>query len=199
MTIASGHGIHAYWRLAEPMIDLEYWSALQKRLIALLNSDAAIHDPARLMRLPGFTNHKEPVAACRIIDAERTRTYRLSSLLGSMYCVVTEADYLAPYRTGHDNTTQSRKPLNDRTSAVKIAKLTAAKWPGVAKGGRNHRAFQNAAYLLKNLGLAQEQAWLILRHWNSKNKPPLPERELRQVVRNAGTYGRHEAREKAAA
>ena len=65
-------------------------------------------------------------------------------------------------------------------------------------GGRNHKAFQNAAYLLKNLGLTEGQAWPILRHWNCKNKPPLPEWELRQALRNANIYGRHPVNNKVA-
>ncbi|MCP4261016.1 MAG: hypothetical protein GY774_26420 [Planctomycetes bacterium] len=198
ITIASGHGVHAYWRLSEPVFDMDLWSKLQKRLIALLGSDAAIHDPARIMRLPGYINHKEPIAACRIIDDEQTRIYDLNLLMPLMYSVITESDYLAQYQAAHNNTIQLRKPNYDNISAVKIAKLTAAKWLGVNKGGRNHKAFQNAAYLLKNLGLTEEQAWPILRHWNCKNKPPLPEGELCQTLRNAGIYGRHKAGKKTA-
>jgi len=198
ITIASGHGVHAYWRLSAPVFDMDLWSKLQKRLIALLNSDTAIHDSARLMRLPGFTNHKEPIAACQITDDEQTRIYDLNFLMPLMYSVITESDYMAQYQAAHNNTIQLRKPVYDNISAVKIAKLTAAKWLGVTKGGRNHKAFQNAAYLLKNLGLTEEQAWPILRHWNCKNKPPLPEWELRQALRNASIYGKHKAGKKVA-
>lgn len=198
ITIASGHGIHAYWRLSEPVFDMDLWSTLQKRLIVLLNSDAAIHDPARLMRLPGFINHKRPVAACQIIDEEQTRIYDLNFLMPLMYSIITESDYMAQYQAAHNNTIQLRKPVYDNISVVKIAKLTAAKWLGVTKGGRNHKAFQNAAYLLKNLRLTEEHAWPILRHWNCKNKPPLPEWELRQALRNANIYGRHPAKNKVA-
>ena len=77
ITIASGHGVHAYWRLSAPVLDMALWSKLQKKLIALLDSDPAIHDPARIMRLPGFTNHKEPVAPCRIINDDQGRIYNL--------------------------------------------------------------------------------------------------------------------------
>jgi len=171
ITIASGHGVHAYWRLSEPVNDMDLWSNLQKRLIALLDSDAAIHDPARIMRLPGFTNHKEPVAACRITDDDQARIYDLKYLMPLLYSVITESDYMAQYQAARSNTTQSKKPFHNNISALKVAKLTAAKWPGVTKGGRNCKAFQNAAYLLKNLGLAEKQAWPILQRWNRKNRP----------------------------
>ncbi len=190
ITIASGHGVHAYWRLSAPVVDMALWSKLQKKLIALLDSDPAIHDPARIMRLPGFTNHKEPVAPCRIIDDDQTRVYDLKSLIALLGSVVTESENRAIH-VANNSKIQSKKLFSNSMDAVKIAKLTAAKWAGVTKGGRNHRAFQNAAYLLKNLTLTEEQAWPILWHWNCKNKPPMPEWELRQAVRNANIYGRH--------
>jgi hypothetical protein len=191
LTVASGHGIHAYWRLSEQMTDMVLWSGLQKRLIELLDSDRAIHDPARLMRLPGFMNHKEPAAACRIVEGDRAWTYDLNHLISLLYSKVTESDYKALYRAAGGFEMRLKKPVCRTMNAVKVAKLTAAKWSGVTKGGRNRQAFQNAAYLLKNLGLTEEQAWPILQHWNCSNRPALPEQELRQALRNAGIYGRH--------
>ena len=190
ITIASGHGVHAYWRLSEAIFDMDLWSKLQKRLIVLLDSDPAVHDPARVMRLPGFINHKEPVTACRIIDDDQKRIYDLNSLIALLYSVITEADYAAQYRAQHSNTRQSTKLFNNRLSVIERGKLVAAKWAGVTKGRRNNKAFQNAAYLIKNLGLTVEQAWPILEQWNLKNRPPLPEYELRQTLRNAKIYGR---------
>ena len=80
MTINSGHGIHLYWRLVEPMTDLEAWRTLQKRLIQLLGSDPSIHDPPRVMRLPGFVNLNGVPAPCGIIDADEDRRYGLAEL-----------------------------------------------------------------------------------------------------------------------
>jgi hypothetical protein len=78
----SGHGVHAYWSLLEPITDLAEWKAIQKRLIQVLHSDPAIHDPPRVMRLPGFLNVKrEPHVFCRIIDADPQRRYPLNVLL----------------------------------------------------------------------------------------------------------------------
>ncbi len=36
MTIASGHGLHAYWRLRYPTSDLPAWSAMQSDMVAFL-------------------------------------------------------------------------------------------------------------------------------------------------------------------
>ena len=76
MTIASGHGVHLIWKLAEPMIDLSKWREIQKRLIAKLGSDSSIHDPPRILRLPGFANCKrEPFVPCEIVEAVPSRVH----------------------------------------------------------------------------------------------------------------------------
>ena len=66
VTVVSGRGVHAYWRLAEPLSDLAEWNAVQRGLIAALGTDKAIHDPPRIMRVPGSINTKNG-AACRVV------------------------------------------------------------------------------------------------------------------------------------
>jgi hypothetical protein len=80
-TVNSGHGLHAYWRLSRPLIDLQRWVAAQKYLIRLLASDPVIHDPPRIMRLPAFTNHKTPAALCQVIDTDSQRRYELEEIV----------------------------------------------------------------------------------------------------------------------
>ena len=64
LVVFSGHGIHAYWRLAEAIAP-DRWRAVQERLIATLDADPACKNPERLMRLPGFLNRKsKPFADC---------------------------------------------------------------------------------------------------------------------------------------
>ena len=77
--VSSGKGIHAYWRLTEPMKDLEEWRGRQRGLIRLLDSDACIHNPNRLMRVPGLRNRNHPDSPrCSLIDADPARTYDLA-------------------------------------------------------------------------------------------------------------------------
>lgn len=56
--LTSGRGVHAYWRLEEPITDLVDWRSIQLGLIAALATDGKIHDPPRIMRVPGSTNMK---------------------------------------------------------------------------------------------------------------------------------------------
>ena len=68
LTIHSGHGLHTYWRLSEPLENLEQWRQAQIDLNELLNADRKIKNPERLMRLPGFLNVKYEPIDCFIIQ-----------------------------------------------------------------------------------------------------------------------------------
>ena len=81
-TINSGGGIHAWWRLTEPMTDARQWNTLQKRLAEVLESDAAgTSGWPRIMRLPGFVNHKYPhKPVAKLIEADASRVFPLATL-----------------------------------------------------------------------------------------------------------------------
>ncbi|HOK95197.1 MAG TPA: DNA-primase RepB domain-containing protein [Anaerohalosphaeraceae bacterium] len=67
LAVHSGHGIHLYWRLDEPLDDLVLWQRIQSQLNERLGADKAIKNPERLMRLPGFWNTKrQPYQDCFI-------------------------------------------------------------------------------------------------------------------------------------
>lgn len=78
--LSTGGGIHAYWRLDEPITDLALWTGHQAALSRLLNCDGTIKNANRIMRLPGFVNVKpkypdRPV--CRTLDLDVRRVYPL--------------------------------------------------------------------------------------------------------------------------
>jgi KaiC/GvpD/RAD55 family RecA-like ATPase len=78
-TLESGGGIHAWWRLDQPMTDADSWHDRMKAISASLGSDQSICDWPRIMRLPGFINWKheqQPYAVLKDIDP--TRVYPLA-------------------------------------------------------------------------------------------------------------------------
>lgn len=79
--VNSGHGLHAYWRLSEPMLDVAAWTEAQKHLARLLDSDPKVHDLPRIMRLPAFFNHKPPKSKCNVIEANPQCRYNLGDIL----------------------------------------------------------------------------------------------------------------------
>lgn len=76
VVVASGGGVHCWWRLAEPMTDLVAWTLRQKALIAVLGSDKVIHDVPRIMRLPGTMNVKRG-RPCEIVECDPEQVYGL--------------------------------------------------------------------------------------------------------------------------
>lgn len=77
--LESGGGVHAWWRLAEPMTDADAWHDRMKAIAAALGSDSSICDWPRIMRMPGFVNWKHeqrPLAVLK--DCDATRVYPLS-------------------------------------------------------------------------------------------------------------------------
>lgn len=76
--VATGGGIHAWWRLQEPLNDLKVWTELQDALAVRLGSDRSITDAPRIMRMPGFVNWKYPERpTCTVLACEPDRAYGL--------------------------------------------------------------------------------------------------------------------------
>lgn len=81
VVLKTGGGIHCWWLLTEPIRDLGAWKTRMKEIIASLGSDKNVHDSPRVMRLPGFVNHKyerKPVA--EIIEIDCSRVYSWAEL-----------------------------------------------------------------------------------------------------------------------
>lgn len=184
LLINSGHGIHAYWRLSEPL-EPDQWRQLQRRLNQTIGSDPAIKNPERLMRLPGFQNVKAEPVDCSIVYAEPDLVYELPD-------IVKHLAKLPKPRTTPAGTTAGKKPgLMERKGR---AVLYASKWPVVAEGqGRNNAAFAHACQLRRDFDLPDSEAWEILSQWNDRNSPPLDDQELRQAFSGAEKYGKRSA------
>jgi hypothetical protein len=186
LLIDSGHGAHAYWRLAEPL-PAKLWREWQKDLAALLGSDPSVHNEERILRLPGFTTHKPPPAPCRVIECAAARTYDL-------------CDLPIPPRPGTDTTApvyRIRRETNDADTGDRFARCRAylAKIPPAVSGQHGHTATWYAANTCNRFGLTKAEA-LELLTWYSETKcvPPWSEKEIGHKVddayrRNAGQHG----------
>jgi len=184
LLINSGHGIHVYWRLTKPL-ESDKWRQLQQRLNLTIDSDPAIKNPERLMRLPGFKNVKAEPVDCSIISAEPGQVYDLADIVKHL----AKLPKPKPVTTG---TAAGKRPgpMEHKARAM----LYASKWPSVAEGkGRNNAAFAHACQLRRDFALPAAEAWEILQSWNAGNNPPLDERELRQAFVGAEKYGKHPA------
>ncbi|MBS7616509.1 bifunctional DNA primase/polymerase [Candidatus Bathyarchaeota archaeon] len=60
---------------------------------------------------------------------------------------------------------------------------------GAAEGLRNETAIRLASYLLNFKGVSRTKAFDKLKAWNSRNRPPLPNREVEAILKSAETHG----------
>lgn len=192
LTIASGHGVHIYFRLQEPITDLAAWTQWQKDLAVLVQSDSSICNPSRLMRIPGFQNWKSPAGPCGIIECDAERVYELAELHESIPQREVVAD--ESNRSSADTSTDGHNVGTYNASHRDVfirARLYADKWPGVGEGNRNAEAVKHAACLRRDFALSEDDAFPIFESWNNRNNPPLSELELRSCLSNGRKYGNH--------
>lgn len=185
LTLDSGHGVHCYWRLTEPIMDLEVWTKFQRELAAALGSDPCVHDPPRIARLPGFTNLKPPVAECRILQADSSRVHELADLAEHIPEIEPELEAQRP-----------QPPVVDRDADKGLSALArAAKYlegvPGAVEGERgDDQTFRTCCVLVNDFGLTESQAWSMLVEWNRRCQPSWSERELQEKLQNAVKYAK---------
>lgn len=186
MVVNSGHGVHAYWRLTSPIVDLGLWSQYQKRLIAALTAvgnvqvDSKIHDPARVMRLPGFQNTNGTPSLCSIAQADPDRRYDISTF-----------DTLPPLAARCQSKPKPNgKPVPSPDHIARpdlLARATAYQdqIPEAVPGERNSQLFRVETALVEKFDLGLDDLFAVGMTYNSRLDEPLDEGEVRQVAENA--------------
>jgi DNA-binding MarR family transcriptional regulator len=164
MLVVSGGGVHAYWRLAEPLLDMRSWRARQKGLIDALDSDGVIHDPARVMRLPGLANTKyDPPRPTGIVECAPDRVYPVATFAELADCNPTGDEKSA--NSGHFPFSLKTSGISEISSS-NFANILAI--PGVsaciqrhrlAKPGTRHRKLFDMAKELKASPLLPRDPW----------------------------------------
>lgn len=85
--VDSGHGLHVYWLLEEPLQPKEGKQALKnfantiKQITGWFDLDSSASEPARILRLPGTFNHKEGGSSPVKIVVANQRRYNVSDLV----------------------------------------------------------------------------------------------------------------------
>lgn len=189
MIVVSGKGVHFYWRLTDPITDLLLWTRLQKRLIRLLGSDEAVHDPARVMRLPGFRNVNKK-ARCFIHDADPARRYALADIERHL-----------PTLPAAENAPKSKPPIRrhlsivgeaipappdaDRDLRLRRAGAYAERFEPAGDGERNAKLFARTCNLVEKFALTPTEALALGRKTNDVSDAPLGDGEVVEVVGKA--------------
>ncbi len=186
MIVISGHGVHFYWRLNKSIMNLARWTTIQKRLIQLLGSDPAIHDPSRPMRVPGFLNvNGDTPVACRIHEADPERRYDLKEILSYLPPSPPEPPKPArPAPASFSPSTDSRPQAPSDNSTIKRATAYAAQFEPVDEN-RNSTLFSRGCDLADKFDLTEAEILPLIHDNNAKAGNPLDAGEVEEVVAKA--------------
>lgn len=175
--VESGWGLHAYWLLDRPYPVKEarpYCAGIQD----YFKISDPVHDPRRILRVPGFLNLKNPKDPkwCSITEATWQR-FPLSAF----------KDYsVEPTPSDHDKELEEVEKNKPKTSSrdPKIEEIKR----GVDQGGGPYGGRHLAAVALAGHYCAQRRIKVkkyvlyAMLEWNKGNRPPLPEEEIERVV-----------------
>ncbi len=186
MVVNSGHGVHLYWRLLEPILDLELWTAIQKSLIAILGSDPGIHDPARVMRLPGFVNVNGVPAPATISQVDPARRYDLGEIRAALPPIDLPSERPVPARSA--SPAAKMFPSFDEEPPTNLQARMSAYLEQVeppTDGERNARLFAQAARLVEKFDPEEDDLLAAVGAFNARSAEPLDDNEVEKVVGNA--------------
>ncbi len=176
--IESGRGLHAYWLFDKP------YPVAQARPICAGIQDYfkisdPVHDPRRILRLPGFLNLKDSKSPkiCQVYDAtwarytlDQLKEFSLENFKKSTEDVEVEQEEKERKKTA----TISRDP--------KIEEIKGGvSESGGPYGGRHLSAVALAGHYSAKLK-TKKLVLYALNDWNKKNNPPLDDDELEKVV-----------------
>lgn len=194
--INSGHGLHAYWLLEEP-VEKKLARACCAGVQDVFKIEDPINDPSRVLRLPGFYNLKDAKdpQLCYIVEASYKR-YPISAFEGYAIDPEKSAEDLEDEKSEKIRSKAGRKASNADIERIK---------KGVGSGERNEATAKYAGHLFGR-GLDKSDVLEILKEWNQQNDPPLADDEIIQTVdsiekldqENHGPDKRKKRRERAA-
>jgi len=186
IVVQSANGKHVYWLLGEDMPVAAFTPAV-KRLIAFYHSDPKIHDPSRVLRLPGSLHQKATKG--------KTPTPRLVTMLSSPGHRYTIAQIMAGIPE------IAAAPAKERVAPPRVsggefeqALADAASWDAgtsCAAGGKGRDKFKTCAKVVNDYpGLTEEERWQVAQAWNLRCTPPLDDDALEEQLGKASSYSK---------
>lgn len=176
LSIDSGHGLHGYFPLIDPVTDMPAWREFQRDIAFAVGGDHVVN-PERVMRLPGFLNVKrEPHVPCRIIDSTG-ELFDFAELRASVPP--------RPKPTGRPI------PIGNTSDASMLQRYKAClaylrKLDDAISGQHGHRATIRAACECIRFGLDLAHVWQAMEWFNAnKCRPAWSEKELTHKIAEA--------------
>ena len=178
--ISSGNGIHAYWLLDQRAGDEAL--PLLKALAVATGSDPRATDKARIMRLPGTWNVKEPASPlqCELLHADYSLRYSLDELGRALEPFIAQSI--------HSPTEPQERASKSPTGALGVKAdrpCIDAILQGVPAGERNFALGRLTKWLRQYAGYTKDKARELVLHWNQLNDPP---EDLSKLLKDFHSY-----------
>ena len=138
---------HAYWLIDD--CPLDQFKPMQQKLAQILDSDPAVCDLGRIMRVPGLYHLKGDPFMVTIDCPDQVNRYSFADM---------------------KNAISSLTPVNEMTARYSLKM-------GCAEGSRNTALTSLAGRLIHDC-LSDAAAIQALMDWNTRNTPPLPDEEI---------------------
>lgn len=191
ITVQSKNGQHNYFKLTKGQPMLRF-SDVQRQLALHFNTDKAVNDLCRVMRLPGFFHNKDPEKPFFVkVVANNEKEYTIEEI-AEAYPAKRDgaADFAVAKGAAHDAVTSGGRRNRDQFA---IARRYLESMPPAVEGESGDSTTYNVCcYLVNDLSLEPDQALSLLGDWNAKCKPPWSHQELVQKLENAKRYAKGE-------
>lgn len=161
---------HIYWKVLD--CKLEDFKKMQLSLAVRFNSDLAMVNLDRVMRLPGFAHKKyEPVISKIVMTSENVYT------VDQLYQAASKAPTLAPASNGTAKNEVQSDPLKKDVFGLDIG--SDYELPtSTPREGRNHALIKYVGHLIGTGMRDEKELQDKVRKMNNKFEAPLPENEL---------------------
>lgn len=174
--VESGRGLHAYWLLDKPYTVKEarpFCAGIQD----YFKISDPVHDPRRILRVPGFLNLKNPKDPkwCSVSEATWQR-----------FPLAAFKDYsIEPTKSEHDRELEEverGKPKTvSRDPRIEEVKRGVDE-SGGPYGGRHLSAVALAGHYCAARGAAKDGIVRVMLDWDRLNRPPLGDDEIEKIV-----------------
>jgi len=175
---------HAYWLLDAGVVDMGAWSTMQKRLSQHYGSDKTIHNPSRVMRIPGFLHWKDMTnpQSYGIMYTNPGARYSLDAI-GTGLPDLATTSFTGPATRG-----EVVLEVDDAYSLNTAIGYLSNAHPAVEGSNGDQQTFATAARV-REYGVSEAKCIeLMLEHWNPRCEPPWDVAELTLKVANAYAY-----------
>lgn len=185
--VHSGHGIHAYWRLLEPvLVNADNLESIKNTLRAFADNiaralgdftgiDTSASEPARVLRVPGTSNHKGQPVPVRLLE---------------------------PFGQDYNLDTLTHTAQEEGERAERLRRELESLPDAITEGGRNETLHRLACSLWARNHPAEEVYRLVYEVNRVRCNPPLPGSEVNTLTASAlkhppGTSFQQKLREEA--